>query len=350
MKIRLIGQANHTGIGIHYAAFCRALVASRPDLALDLVDAFDDSSCMRAVIESRPTDINICFVGTDMSRLRGRNIQWIPFESTRVPDMLIPALLDCHEIWAMTDWARSVLIDNGMPPGKIAVVPQGIDNHVWQPARYARPHSVKDFLLVGKCEQRKGIAETIQAWARTFKNDPSVRLTIKTHAGLQGQQGYTGLIDQMVQHGVENYRVIWGVMEDKEMVRLYQESDVFVLPTRAEGWGRPLIEAAAMGLPIITTRWSAHGEWLANIASSVAWVDHDLVALDDADFRQAYGHQDQWGQWAEPRVDSIAAALVQVRDDLDRWQQQARANARFIRQNYDWSQVVRHALDALKLT
>ena len=41
---------------------------------------------------------------------------------------------------------------------------------------------------------------------------------------------------------------------------LYASADVFVLPSRGEGWGRPHVEAMAMGLPIITTNWSGPTE------------------------------------------------------------------------------------------
>jgi glycosyltransferase involved in cell wall biosynthesis len=40
--------------------------------------------------------------------------------------------------------------------------------------------------------------------------------------------------------------------------RLYTGADAFVLPSRGEGWGRPHIEAMAMGLPTIATNWSGN--------------------------------------------------------------------------------------------
>jgi glycosyltransferase involved in cell wall biosynthesis len=36
---------------------------------------------------------------------------------------------------------------------------------------------------------------------------------------------------------------------------MYASADVFVLPTHAEGFGRPIIEAMSMGLPAIATAW-----------------------------------------------------------------------------------------------
>ena len=43
----------------------------------------------------------------------------------------------------------------------------------------------------------------------------------------------------------------------RALPRLYAAADAFVLPSRGEGWGRPHVEAMAMGLPVIATNWSA---------------------------------------------------------------------------------------------
>ena len=47
-----------------------------------------------------------------------------------------------------------------------------------------------------------------------------------------------------------------------EMPRLYASADAFVLPTRGEGFGLPIIEAMAMGLPTIATNFSGQTEFM----------------------------------------------------------------------------------------
>ena len=41
-----------------------------------------------------------------------------------------------------------------------------------------------------------------------------------------------------------------------------QAADAFVLPSRGEGWGRPHVEAMAMGLPLLATNWSGPTAYL----------------------------------------------------------------------------------------
>ncbi len=45
--------------------------------------------------------------------------------------------------------------------------------------------------------------------------------------------------------------VWWLFYVQMDLPSVYRTMDCFVLPTRGEGWGRPIVEAMAMGLPVI---------------------------------------------------------------------------------------------------
>ena len=51
-------------------------------------------------------------------------------------------------------------------------------------------------------------------------------------------------------------------LDEVQMPQLYASADAFALPTRGEGWGLPIMEAMAMGLPTIATNWSGPSEFL----------------------------------------------------------------------------------------
>ncbi|CAA6668467.1 unnamed protein product [Spirodela intermedia] len=65
--------------------------------------------------------------------------------------------------------------------------------------------------------------------------------------------------------------------------RLYKAADAFVLPSRGEGWGRPLVEAMAMELPVIATNWSGPAEFLTAENSyplpSHLWAEPSVAEL-----------------------------------------------------------------------
>merc|ERR1719397_2225664 len=49
---------------------------------------------------------------------------------------------------------------------------------------------------------------------------------------------------------------------NKDMPGIYKSADCFVLPSRGECWGRPHVEAMAMGVPVIATNWSGPQEYM----------------------------------------------------------------------------------------
>ena len=58
--------------------------------------------------------------------------------------------------------------------------------------------------------------------------------------------------------------VLWHGVPQAHLPRLYASVDALVQPSRGEGWGRPHVEAMAMGLPVLATNWSGVTEFLTS--------------------------------------------------------------------------------------
>ena len=347
MRLRLIGGRNNTGVGVHYSNFCDQIkLLQGVEFEIEELPGESYEAMVQAAANSRDDDVNICFLGMDLKGyFRGINIQWIVFESTRVPDILFNCLHYSDMIWVPSAWGKQVLIDNGYSASKIEVVSEGVDTLGFHPY-YTPPPEPMQFLSVGKFETRKSFHETLQAWKQAFGNDPDVRLVLKTHVFSDEPaklDEVKGLLDNL---GLSNVVAYWGPRSPVEIKTLYRQSHVFVLPSKGEGWGLPLIEAAASGLPIVTTNYSAHAEFLQ--PSSCVFVDYDLAHVDCKQFQACYPGQTEWGKWAVPDTNSLAQALITARQNYPKLRAESVQNSSTIRQQFSWAQCADQALKVLQ--
>jgi glycosyltransferase involved in cell wall biosynthesis len=126
---------------------------------------------------------------------------------------------------------------------RLAVLPNGVDPPQALP-RPARPPGEAVFLFVGRVdEHRKGFDLLRAAFARARR--PGWRLEVvgriadTTRASLEAEFG--------------DAVAVRGLVEEAALEAAYAGADVFVMPSRYEGFGMPFIEAMRYGVPVIGT-------------------------------------------------------------------------------------------------
>lgn len=132
---------------------------------------------------------------------------------------------------------------------------------------------------------RKNIAFTIKWFAEEFKNDKNVGLIVKTNMGGNSLFDYNATL-QNIKSLVAQCRIgefpriylLHGAMTDEQMCSLYKHPKVkaFLTLTHGEGFGLPILEAAACGLPILATNWSGHLDILRPEFGSFVKLDYML--------------------------------------------------------------------------
>ncbi|MEQ1693766.1 MAG: glycosyltransferase family 4 protein, partial [Gemmatimonas sp.] len=244
----------------------------------------------------------------------------------------------------------------------IDVVPGGVDSSRYTPEGPCYPIAGLRrtvFLSVFEWRQRKGWDVLLRAWAEAFDADADVSLVLRTYVPGFGASAESAV---WLEHAVSTFLVescgrhrdsvapivlIPELVAEQDMPALYRAAHAYVSPTRGEGWGRPLMEAMATGLPVIATRWSGHLEYMTDDNSLLLDVD-GLVAATDPDalvYRET--------AWAAPSVSHLVALLQRVCDDRDG----ARAIGQQARQDmvtqWTWeraAEVIAQRVDALQGT
>lgn len=127
-----------------------------------------------------------------------------------------------------------------------------------------------NFLTVAQLAPRKNLEQTIASFIDEFRDNPEVGLIIKCHT-----QNHSTMDKDITEHmlyprirqgGEKKCKIyhIHGDMTDGEMQGLFQSPKIncYFTTTFAEGFGLPLLDAAAAGLPIVAPRYSGYLDFL----------------------------------------------------------------------------------------
>lgn len=155
-------------------------------------------------------------------------------------------------------------------PDRVHVVPEAIDplfltRPSGEPARTSASRLVGKapyLLYVGSVDSRKDWRALMQAFALLLTRMPEVRLVIVGHI----IQGRSQIHEHIRACNVTDAVICTGYVDDAELAGLYAGASLFVYPSWFEGFGLPLLEAMAMGVPVISYRTSSIPEVVGDAA------------------------------------------------------------------------------------
>jgi glycosyltransferase involved in cell wall biosynthesis len=185
------------------------------------------------------------------------------------------AALACarHVIATSTTTARLLAADYDVPSERLSVVEPGTER-VATPQR--RVESVIALLAVGAVVPRKGYDVLVAALAR-LKHLPW-RLVIAGDCG-RSVDTFRRLVADIAALGLSDRVQLAGTVTAEELASLYASADLFVLPSRFEGYGMAYAEAIAHGVPVIGTNAGAIPETVpADAGVLVPPDDVDMLA------------------------------------------------------------------------
>jgi glycosyltransferase involved in cell wall biosynthesis len=250
---------------------------------------------------------------------------WTPVDHEPVPPN-VARVLEASQAWpvAMSKFGERTLGQAGFAP---FYCPHAIDTQVFRPPEdrqaLRRQHNLgESAFIVGMVAAnkgfppRKGFPEAIAAFARFADNHDDAFLVLHTEPN--------GVVDGVpIPAILQHYRIPpervslsnptdYTLAATPEfMADMYGTFDVLLNPAYGEGFGIPILEAAACGVPAIVTDWTAMPE-----VGDVGWK---------------VGGQELWTQQRSmqmiPSIDGLVAALTGAHRQADRMRDLARQHA-----------------------
>jgi glycosyltransferase involved in cell wall biosynthesis len=163
-----------------------------------------------------------------------------------------------HELFKNSDKITSVatsvaeeLTEYGLEKNNVVVVGNGVDEKLFSPIEHK--NQGKYILYTGRLSYRKGLFDFIESGILLCKKYPDIRFK------LTGKGPLLEKLQSMVQESGYNDRFEFlGHVDKSELISLYQNATVFVLPSHYEGLPTTLLEAMACGAPVVVTAVSGN--------------------------------------------------------------------------------------------
>ena len=156
-------------------------------------------------------------------------------------------LLRADRLVAVSDHGRNVLLGRGVSPGRIHVVPPGFDGVPVSGGSHVQSDSPVRALCVAQWIERKGILTLVEAWTLHERKGAVLELIGETDT----EPDYAARVRDAIEAAPRGSIVVSGCVDDAALGASYASADLFVLPSRYEGYGIVYAEALARGLPII---------------------------------------------------------------------------------------------------
>lgn len=214
------------------------------------------------------------------------------------------------ELIVSCEWAKSILIDNGIKQN-IHIVPLGVDTSVFNHTlsnQYIKNNSYV-FIMIGKWEVRKGYDILLEIFNKAFSVEDNVELWVLgssdpscfTEKEMNEWHGYysSGPLASKI-------KIIPRLKTQKDVANKIAQADCGIFLSRAEGWNLELLEVMSMNKPVITTNYSAHTEFCNKDNAYLIDITEKEIAFDGKWF---HGN----GQWAKIGQNQIDQAIEYMR-------------------------------------
>ena len=166
------------------------------------------------------------------------------------------------EIWVPSLAAKKSCQNSGVAK-PVKVAPHSLDmspyNNPEKRAQIADLLPTFNFIFVGEFIERKNIEALVKAFHMEFEYEEPVNLVIKTsRISIEDvkQHIQNTKLQLKIRKRYKHEISVVGMMEKKDYISLLSQCHCFVMPSRGEAFCIPALEAMAVGIPVISTKYT----------------------------------------------------------------------------------------------
>lgn len=235
---------------------------------------------------------------------------------------LLPGKLQAQTLLVANERTRRAL-PAGVRGTVIELVDNGVDLSVWQPVRATakEQNPMVRFVYVGRLVDWKAVDLLLEAF-QPVADQTNATLEIIGDGVLRSE--LEALTDKL---GLAERVVFAGWLSQQECALKLQQSDALVLPSLLECGGAVVLEAMAMGLPVIATNWGGPADYL----------DQSSGILVDPTSSDAF-------------VKGLTDAMLKLSQSPDLRLSMGRAGIERVRKYFDWERKVDRILEIYQQT
>ena len=183
--------------------------------------------------------------------------------------------LEADMVMVLSSYAKRTLQEYGVPAEKIFVNRCGVDISQFYPEK--KTDNTFRVIQVGGIHVRKGVHYTLEAFTELAHSDSELWFV---GSGYE-RTALRKIIDKNLPHNV----FFKGGVPQRDLRRLYCQSDVFVLSSLSDGFGMVVTQAMACGLPVIVTENVGASDLVEDGVTGFVIPIRDVSALRDCILR-----------------------------------------------------------------
>lgn len=260
-----------------------------------------------------------------------------------------------NEIWVPTNYNKKLFKDNNIFP-KVWVMPLGVDTKRYTPNALKSDLKLKlkdfTFISVFKWNHRKGWPLLLRAYLEEFGSDDNVSLLLVSRTDIVHKlqtiiDDFNGLKKGInkTEADLPHVTLYDKLIKEREMPGLYKNANCFVLPSYGEGFNLPIMEAAACGLPTISTYCTAMTDYLDDNNSYLIHPDRFEPAKINGNLSNLAKHcrfyENQTFPLFETKaLNSLKEHMRYVYENYDKAKEKGLNFTRKVHQQYTWDNSV----------